>query len=141
MKVKHGWSDLPRTIVHDKASYMVTASHEQLHVMFAGALAEAGFKSWVGPEMDSPTTWLVKKFGDVYLHERVIAHIRRLLDTDFASHNLVETLAQFRTRVEKVEDYMNSAAFPRNEGLMGLAERSRDRCEEVVKRKGQGVPK
>ena len=43
-----GWSDIPRTLVHDKASHMVTLSHHRLNAILAGALAEAGFTNWIG---------------------------------------------------------------------------------------------
>ena len=45
---KYAWSGLLRVVVHDKASYMVTAAHERLHVTFAAGLTEGGFRSWVG---------------------------------------------------------------------------------------------
>ena len=99
MKAAYGWNDLPRTVVHDKASYMVTSSHERLHVTFASALSQAGFRSWIGEPHDT-TKWLVKKFGDVYLHETVIAHIRRLLATDFVCKRLAETPAQIKVRMK-----------------------------------------
>ena len=41
-----------------------------------GALAEAGFRSWVGPQ-GSNTQWMSSKWGDVFLHETAIARIRR----------------------------------------------------------------
>ena len=79
----------------------------------------------------------------MYLHETVIAHIRRLLDTDFASNKLCETPAQFRVRMQKVENYMNSDAFasPGGTGLLGLAKELRPRCEELIRRKGERLPK
>ena len=45
MKAKYRWPDLPRVVVHDKASCMVSWTHERLSVIFAGALAGAGFTS------------------------------------------------------------------------------------------------
>ena len=142
MKAKHGWHDVPHVVVHDKASYMVTSQHERLHVGFAAALQEAGFRSWVGDSTDS-TAWLVKKFGDIYLHETLIAHIRRLLDNDFAANRLFESPSHFRERMQKVEDHLNSDAFasPSGMGLAGLARELRPRCEELIKRKGQRLPK
>ena len=142
MRSKYQWADLPRVVVHDKASYMVTAAHERLHVSFAGALHDAGFKSWTGDGTDS-TEWLVKLFGDVYLHETVISHIRRLLDTDFAATKLCETPKQFKARMKKVEDFMNSDDFqaPWGAGLLGLAKELLPRCREVVKLKGERIPK
>ena len=128
--------------MHDKASYMVAAVHERLQVGFAAALQEGGFRSWIGDSADS-TNWLVKKFGDMYLHETVIAHIRRLLDTDFASNKLFETPAQFRLRMQKVEDHMNSDDFasPGGRGLEGLAKELRPRCEELIRCQGARLPK
>ena len=34
----------------------------------------------------------MKKFGDVYLHETVIAHVRKLLDGEFTHNKLPEPL-------------------------------------------------
>jgi len=142
MQRKYHWADLPRVVVHDPASYMVTKCHERLHVGFATALHESGFRSWIGSTTDS-TKWLVKKFSDVYIHETLIAHIRRLLNTDFAATRLYETPSQFLVRMQKVEDYMNSAEFsgPDGRGLLGLAKDLRSRCQEVVRRKGERIPK
>ena len=41
----------------------------------------------------------------------------------------------------KVQDYMNSAAFSTNGGLQSLGRRMHERCEEVVRRKGERLPK
>ena len=133
---------LPRTVVHDKASYMVTSAHDRLQQTFAAALTAAGFCSWVGGASDS-TKWLVKKWGDVYLHETVISHIRRLLDDDFACRRLGETVPQFTQRMHKVADYMNSPAFAATDGrgLQGLAAQLHTRCQWVVRHKGQRYPK
>jgi hypothetical protein len=57
MKRQHGWSSLPRTLVHDKASYMVSAPAQRLNAVFARAVHDGGFHSWVGG-VDSPTNWL-----------------------------------------------------------------------------------
>ena len=69
-------------------------------------------------------------------HETLIAHIRRLLDTDFASNKLFETPSQFRARVQRVEDHLNSDASASSDGrgLEGLAKDLRWRCEEVIRR-------
>jgi hypothetical protein len=137
------WANLPRTIVHDKASYMVTSIHDRLNVTFARALEDAGFTSWVGGIHD-PTTWLVAKWGDVYLHETVISHIRRLSETDFACVRLGETPWQFTQRMKKVENFMNSGAFAKKNGGRGLEGLARDmpaRCQLVIDRKGQRIPK
>ena len=143
MKQKYGWSNLPRQVIHDKASYMVTTCHERLHVTFAAALQDARMQSWVGGAHD-PTDWLAKKFGDVYLHETVVSHIRRLLDHEFPCSRLGETPAQFKQRMQKVEDFMNSDAFAADDGgrgLRGLATEMLERCKEVVKRQGERIPK
>ena len=89
------------------------------------------------------TKWLVKKWGDVYLHETVISHIRRLLDDDFACRRLGETVPQFTQRMHKVADYMNSPAFAATDGrgLQGLAAQLHTRCQWVVRHKGQRYPK
>ena len=111
--------------------------------VFATALTRSGFKSWVG-DSHATTKWLAKKLGDIYPHETVNAHIRRLLDTDFASTRLHETPAQFKERVKKVEQYMNSNAFkaPRSgTGLMGLAKELHERCRLMVASGGERVPK
>ena len=97
--------------------------------------------SWVGEDLESSTAWLAKKFADVYLHETVDAHIHRLLDTDFACRRLEETVPQFMVRAKKVEKYMTRFAAKDGRGLQGLAEDLRARCQEVVNRKGERIPK
>ena len=139
----YGWPNLPRTVVHDKASYMVTHVHDRLNVHFAQALDDGGFTSWIGGNHET-TSWLVPKWGDVHLHETVISHIRRLLDTDFACARLGETPSQFAKRMKKVESYMNSDAFAKADGgrgLMGLAKDLPARCQMVVDAKGARIPK
>ena len=90
---------------------MVTHAHERLKGTFASALKSAGFTSWVGKDLASPTNELVEKFGAVYLHETVNSHIRRLLDTDVACRRLHEIVPQFKARVKKAEKFMNSKMF------------------------------
>ena len=75
MKRKHGWRTLPHTLMHDKASYYVNGAAQVLNPVFAGACAEADFQSWLGDQQSS-TEWLCGKWGDVYVHETVISHIR-----------------------------------------------------------------
>ena len=86
---------------------------------------------------------MVRKWGDVYPHETLISHIRRLLDQEFVSSRLSETPAQFKQRLQRVEDHLNSAAFaaPAGTGLLGLAKELRTRCQLVVELKGERVPK
>ena len=142
LKKKHKWADIPRTVVHDKPSYMATPAHDCLQIDFADGLRAGGFRSWVGDRSDS-AKWLVKKFGDVYLHETAIAHIRRLLDGDFAHNQLHETRAHFAGRMRQVQEYTNSPSFAAcgGQGLMGLAKDLRTRCELVVSLQGECVPK
>ncbi len=85
----------------------------------------------------------MKKFGDVYLHETAIAHIRRLLDGELAHNKLRQSPAHFAQRMQQAADHMNSpefAALGGGKGLMGLAKELRSRCVEVVKRQGQRLP-
>ena len=142
MQTAHGWANVPRTVVHDKASYMVTAAHERLHVSFADALSKAGFSSWIGGVHDT-TRWLAPKWGDVYPYETVIAHIRRLLDNEYTCPQPYETVQRFKARMQKVEDHMNSPAFSAagGRGLAGLARDLLPRCAEVVLRRGERIPK
>ena len=111
-------------------------------MVFAGALEEACFTSWVGSDMSAVTKWLVAKWGDVYLHETVISHIRRLLETRFVCERLHETAAHLNGRMVKVAHYMNSPelAAPGGAGLEGLAKGLRKRCEEVIRMKGERLP-
>ena len=144
MKTQHGWSDLPRTVVHDKASYMCTAPHQRLQISFAEALRAGGFKSWVGGESGhDSTTWLVKKWGDVYVHETLISHIRRLLDREFCCNELFESPTEFTRRMKQVEGHLNSKSFaaPGGGGLLALAKELPNRCREVIKRGGERIPK
>ena len=52
MRDEHGWNRTPRTIVHDKASYMVAPRAQRLAAPFAAALHAAKLKSWLGDEDD-----------------------------------------------------------------------------------------
>ena len=112
-----------------------------MQITFAGALKEAGFHSWIGGSADS-AKWLVKKFGDVCLHETAIAHIRRLWDGELAHNKLHESPAHFAKRMQQVADHMNSPEFAAfgGKGLMGLAKELRNRCVEVVQRQGERLP-
>ncbi len=139
MKQDHGWNSVPRVLVHDKASYMVNTATQQLNPVFGGALEEAGFRSWTGPQ-GSSTKWLASRLGDVYLHETAISHIRRLLREKFVCSRVGETFSQFKRRMKNVEEHMNSDAFARDpggRGLLGLAKDLRTRCEEVRNRNGE----
>ena len=142
MQQEHGWKNLPRVVVHDKASYMVNDKAQMLNPVFGGALAEAGLRSWTGPT-GSDTKWLASRLGDLYLHETVISHIRRLLMQEFVCVRVDETYPQFKRRMRKAQDFMNSDAFrrdPDGAGLPGLAKDLRKRCEELKGRHGQRLP-
>ena len=121
---------------------MVSPLHDRLVTEFAASLESNGFRSWVGGGDDS-ASWLVKKLGDLYLHETVISHIRRLLDGDFCHHKLYETPAHFKKRMQLVEDHLNSDAFAAagGRGLLGLAKELRPRCQEFIRRHGARLPK
>ena len=142
MQQEHGWASIPRVVVHDKASYMVNSVGELLNPVFGGALTEAGFRSWTGPP-GSSTSWLCSKLGDVYLHETAISHIRRLLSNKFVCTRVDETFEQFKKRMRAVQDFMNSDDFSAEGGggLQKLAKELPDRCRELLKRKGERLPK
>ena len=142
MKEAHGWNSVPRTLVHDKASYMVAPHHDRLNTVFAGSLSDAKLNSWIGDAGDS-AGWLAARFSDVYPHETAISHIRRLLDTKFMCARVNETECQFRARMKKVEDFMNSDEFAAKDGtgLLGLCKSLRSRCSEVLSRGGGRIPK
>ena len=61
----------------------------------------------------------------------------------FVCSRLSEPPAQFKQRLLRVEEHLNSAAFaaPGGAGLMGLAKELRPRCQKVVELKGERVPK
>ena len=144
MQREHGWSTCPRVVVHDKASYMVSATANRLNPVFGGALAEVGFRSWAGAEGES-TAWLCGKLGDVFPHETAISHIRRLLMEKFVCTRLNETVSQFKIRMRKVQDFMNSDEFTADGraagGLTSLASALIPRCKEVLNREGGRIPK
>ena len=76
--------------------------------------------------------------------ETVIAHVRRLLDNQFTCSRLDETPAHFVTRMEAVQNFMSSESFARDGGGRGLARLARElrnRCEEVIARQGERIPK
>ena len=122
---------------------MVTHVHDRLNGAFARALSGAGFTSWIG-DNHGDTSWLVPKWGDVYPHETVVSHIRRLLYTDFAHVTLGETPQQFTRRLKRVENFMNSDKFAKADhgrGLLGQAKALPDRCKLVIKENGARIPK
>ena len=138
MRGEYGWSRTPRTVVHDKASYMVAPRSQRLVAPFAEALRAAKLKSWVGDE-DANCSWLAGRLGDVYPHETVISHIRRGLDHRFPRATPGETRGRFAGRMLKVQAYMNSKEFAARDGggLGALAECLRQRFDRVVKLEGE----
>ena len=121
---------------------MVNDKAQMLNPVFVGALAEAGLRSWTGPT-GSDTKWLASRLGDLYFHETVISHIRRLLMQEFVCVRVDETYPQFKRRTRKVQHLMNSDAFrrePGGAGFLDLAKDLRKRCEELTDRHGQRLP-
>ena len=141
MQKEHEWPNMPRNFVRDKASYMVSPGHQRLSVAFAESLTEAGFSSWLGSVSDT-TERLAPRWGDVDLRETVIAHIRRLLDTDYRCASLNETAPRFQDRMNRVAAHLNSPNFRAHcgRGMCGLAKDLRRRCAGVVRQKGSGCP-
>ena len=138
MQEEHGWSRVPRSVVHDKASYFVAPRRQCLASSFADALHGAKLQSWVG-DADADCSWLAGRLGDVYPHETVIRHIRRGLEHRFPRSTPGETHARFATRMSKVQEYMNSSDFRAKGGggLAALAESQRERCRHVSLLKGE----
>ena len=62
-------------------------------------------------------------------------------NNDFACEHANETVEQFRRRMEKVAEHMNSASFGTGGGLGSLAKQLRPRCEELVRVAGERLPK
>ena len=134
MKEEWGWPNIPRTILHDKASYFVNNDH--LNRIFAAGLRAGRFTSWA----DEDCTWLAKCLGDFYPHETVIAHVRRLLATKFSKCSLWETPGQFKARMLKVEEYMNYQ-MGNGESLQNLGQELLERAERLKRLKGERLPK
>ena len=101
---------------------------------------EAG---WAAMAANPRSGWLRKKWGDVYPHETLIANIRRLLDEDFCCRSLCETPQHFRERMRKIENHCNSKDFAAADGrgLLALTKSLRDRCQQVIDREGERIPK
>ena len=136
------WPTLPRIVVHDKASYMVNSKAEKVNRNFEDALRCVGMRSWATGS-DGSTKWMASRFSDVYLHETVIAHIRWCLDHRFPRATPGETYAEFRKRMDKVEQYLNSDDFAARErgGLCALSRDFRERCAAVVRKAGERLSK
>ena len=98
MKKEFKWSSIPRVILHDKASYFVDSTNNQLNPTFASGLEAGKFRSWA----EDGTSWLGGHLRDFYPHETLISHVRRLLSKRFAKCSLYETPAQFAARMKRV---------------------------------------
>jgi hypothetical protein len=134
MKKEWKWANTPKVILHDKASYFVDTTNNQLNQTFAQGLKAGKFKSWCQED----TKWLAGHLGDLYPHESVISHIRRLLSTKFSKCSLWETPQQFAARMKKVEKYMNSEM---QDSLSALGKALLPRAEELKRRQGERIPK
>ena len=102
---------------------------------FAGGLKAGRFRSWV----EDDTSWLAPHLGDLYPHETMISHVRRLLSTRFYKCSLWETPQQFAARMAKVEKHMN-------EEMGGALERLGKeallkRAATLKKSRGERLPK
>ena len=103
MKKEFKWKDIPKVLLHDKATYFVDNKQNQLNTTFASGLQAGRFRSWTA----DGSSWLSGHLGDFYPHETLISHVRRLLSTKFAKSSLCETPAQFASRMKRVEHHLN----------------------------------
>ena len=140
MQREFGWHCIPRTVVHDMASYFVTSQNKQIQHEFASGLRAGGLRSWLGDGGDA--SWLAARLGDFYPHETLISHIRTLLTHNFLHTGVDETLAQFRVRLDKVEQHLNSRDFGKTpDALLRLSKSYRGRAEDLDARHGHRLPK
>ena len=72
-----------------------------------------------------------------------LALIRRPLDTDYRCASLNEMVPRFLDRMNRVAAHLNSPNFRAHggRGMCGLAKDLRRRCAEVVRLKGERLPK
>ena len=140
MKKEWKWRNIPRVVLHDKASYFV--NKDMVNKKFAAGLRAGGFTSWVSPD-GGDCKWLSANLGDLYLHETVISHVRRLLATKFMRKALNEKPWEFKARMLKVEKYMNYEMGRNGPGqaLLELGDKLHERCRALVQRKGERLPK
>ena len=139
MKKKWGWSNIPRVLLHDKASYFVNNKQNNLNRTFAAGLRAGRFTSWVD-SAGGDCAWLARNLGDYYSHETGISHVRRLLSTTFVRHALHETPNQFAARMQKVENHLNKT-MGKGTSLMKLGCALHTRSRDLKKRKGERLPK
>ena len=136
MKNEFGWSNTPRVLLHDKASYFVTPQTHQMNRTFAAGLRAGKFKSWA----EDGASWLASHLGDFYPHETVISHVRRLLSTKFLKSSLHESPEQFAARMLKVEQYMNYEMGD-GESLQRLGKHLHQRAKKLKDLRGERIPK
>jgi hypothetical protein len=136
MKGEWKWNTIPRVVLHDKASYFVNSKANCLNATFDAGLRGGQFTSWV----DDGSKWLAPHCGDLYLHETVISHVRRLLYSKWARKALYETPVQFAARMLKVEHYLNYD-MGEGESLLKLGKELHQRSEDLKKLKGERLPK
>ena len=136
MKRKWKWTSIPRVILHDKASYFVNVQQNILNATFAEGLQRGRFKSWA----EDDTKWLAGLLGDLYPHETVVSHVRRLLSKKFLTNSLWETPSQFQARMKKVEDYLNNE-MGEGKSLENLGQELHTRAEKLKQLKGERLPK
>ena len=134
MKKEFRWANTPKVLLHDKASCFVDTCNNQLNKTFAQGLRSGRFRPWCQED----TKLLAAHLGDLYPHESVISHIRRLLSTKFSKCSLWETPQQFAARMKKVENYMNTEM---QDSLAALGKALLPRAEELKKRQGERIPK
>ena len=139
MKRQWKWTTLPRMVLHDKAAYFVNSKQDVLNPVFAAGLEAGKFTSWVDTA-GGDCKWLAPHLGDLYLHETVISHVRRLLATRFQRKALKESPKQFAARMKKVEAYMNSE-MGEGEALQKLGKELHQRCEDLKNGQGERLPK
>ena len=132
--------NISKVVLNDKASYFV--NKDMLNKKFAAGLRAGGFTSWASPDGDDGK-WLAGNLGDLYLHETVISHVRRLLDTKFMRKALNEKPWEFKARMLKVEKYMNYTMGRNGPGqaLSELGNTLHERCGALIERKGERLPK
>ena len=136
MQKEFKWTSIPRVILHDKASYFVNNTSNQLQDTFASGLKAGRFKSWA----EDGTSWLAAHLGDLYPHETVISHVRRLLATKFAKCALYEAPTQFAARMKRVEQYLNYE-LKNGESLKRLGRQLHNRAGQLKDFNGERIPK
>ena len=108
---------------------------------FAEGLRKGGFSSWVDVIGHGDSKWLARNLGDFYPHETVISHVRRLLSGKFSRKDcLNETPSQFKSRMAKVERYMNYE-LGGGDALNKLGKELHHRSQKLKDSGGERLPK